>query len=161
MDEVIAANGGAVTVTGDDHHIQIRTGELDARGKGNGPAMGSVDGVKIHIAGSPGRAADAGHNHCVVLGQPLLLNGLDNGLHDNAVAAAGAPQVRQAVLAEIFLIASRKFCHHALPPSTSITIFSISASISTGSKDFILYLPQRTTGQAPWAARRTSCTTWP
>ena len=69
--------------------------------------MSGMDGVKVHVAGGPRGAADAGNDDGFILVQPLSVNGPQDGCQKNAVAAAGAPDVRQRGLAQVFL----NVCH--------------------------------------------------
>ena len=155
MDEVIAANGGAVAVTGDDNDVQLRVGQLDAGGKRNGTAMSGVQRIKIHVAGSSGGAADTGNDDGLIAVQPLFLNGLDDSFCGNTVTTAWTPEVWQAVLARMLFKGS---FHYLLPPATRS---SIPSRISSGSKIVISYLAQSSTGHWPAAARSTSPTIWP
>lgn len=155
VDEVIAADGRAVAIARDDDDVEVRVGELDARRERNGAAVRRVQGIKVHVARGARRAANARDDDRVVLREALLLDRLDDGLHRDAVAAARAPEMRQMILAEILFKAP---FHHALPPAI---IFSMAEVMSSGSNDFISYLPQSETLQPLCAARRTSLTICP
>ena len=114
VDQVVAADGGAVAVTGEDDDVQLGIGHLDARGKGDGPAMGGVDGVEVQIARRAGGAADAGDDDDVVpvkIGVRVvdqLVQSHRHVPHDDAVAAAGAPDVGQVVDTHILMDHPRK-----------------------------------------------------
>ncbi len=109
MDEVVAADGGAVPVAGEDDDVELGVGKLDAGGEGDGAAVGGVDGVEVQIPGGAGGAADAGDDHEVVAVEIIfrivdeLLDGDGHIAHDGAVAAAGAPDLRQVVDAHILM----------------------------------------------------------
>ncbi len=101
MDQVVAADGGGVAVAGDDDDVEIGVGHLDAGGKGQRPAVGGVEGIKVHIARRAGGAADT-RNHHRFLGVKLKgIDGADDGADNSAVAAAGAPDMGQFVVAQI------------------------------------------------------------
>ena len=57
---MVAADGGAVAVAREDDDVQFGVRHLDARGEGDRPAVGRVDGVEVQITGRAGRAADPG-----------------------------------------------------------------------------------------------------
>ena len=155
VNEVIATNCSAVTITGYDDNIKLRICQLNTSGKRNSTAMSCMESVKIHIAGSSGGAADTGNYNCFILVQTLLFNGLNNSLHNDTVTTAWTPEVWQAILTKIFF--KRSF-HYALPPATSS---SIPASISAGSKIVMSYFAQSSTGHLPATTRSTSPTSWP
>ncbi len=81
VDQVVAADGGAVAVAGDDDDGELGLGHLDARGEGDGPAMGGVQGVVVHIAGGPGGAADTGDDDHLVAVKPQVGDGLGHVPH--------------------------------------------------------------------------------
>jgi hypothetical protein len=60
VNQMVAADGGAVAVAGEDDDRQLGVCQLDAGGKGNGTAVGGMDGVKIQIARSTAGATDTG-----------------------------------------------------------------------------------------------------
>ena len=93
MDKVVAADGGGVAVPHDHNDLQFRVGELDPGSEGQGPAVGGVQGVEVHVYGEPPGAADAGDEDDVVLGEAGAVNGPDQRAQDNAVAAPRAPDM--------------------------------------------------------------------
>ena len=59
VDEVVAADGGGVAVPHDHDHLELGVGQLHPGGEGQGPAVGGVQGVEIHVDAHPPGAADA------------------------------------------------------------------------------------------------------
>ena len=121
VDQVVAADGGAVAVSGEDDDVQLGIGKLDAGGKGDGAAVGRVDGVEVQITGCAGGAADAGDDDKIVAVKIVFLV-VDQFLdrhrhvaHDDAVAAAGAPDLGKMVDPHILMNQITR--HDAFPPS--------------------------------------------
>ncbi len=79
MDKVVAADGGGVAVAHDHNDLELGIGQLDAGGEGEGPTMGGVQGIEIHINGHPPGAADAGDQDNVILKEAAAVNGSDQG----------------------------------------------------------------------------------
>ena len=94
MNQVVAADSGAVTVAAANDNIQLGVTHLYAGGDGQSTAMQGVGSIKVQIAGATAGAADAADNSNVVLCQTLLINSLYNGTGDNTIATAGTPDVR-------------------------------------------------------------------
>ena len=94
MNQVVAADSGAVTVAAAHDNIQLGVTHFNAGSNGQSTAMQGVGSVKIQIAGATAGAADAANNSNVVLCQTLFINSLYNSAGDNTVATAGAPDVR-------------------------------------------------------------------
>ena len=103
MDQVIAADRRSVAVAGDDDHVHLRLGHLDAGGKGDGTAVGGMQCVIVHVSCRAGGAADSADDGNPFLGKAHVIDGLADVPHQNAVAAAGAPDVRKAVGTHSFL----------------------------------------------------------
>lgn len=103
MDQVVAANGGAIAVASDDNNGELGSGHFNTCSKGNGPAVSGMNGVEIHITGSPGRTADTGNDHHFVLLQPQIVDGLGHIPHKDAVAAAGTPDMGQVSKTHILM----------------------------------------------------------
>ena len=53
---------GDVAVTGNDHHLKIRIGKLEAGGKRQRPAVSGMKRIQAEIPGHAARTTDAG-NH--------------------------------------------------------------------------------------------------
>jgi hypothetical protein len=53
MDEVVAADGRAIAVAGHDNDLEAGLGVLDPGGKGQGAAMGGMEGIEVQIAHRP------------------------------------------------------------------------------------------------------------
>ena len=101
VDEVVAAYRRAVAVARHHDDLELRPRELDARGEGEGPAVGRMQGVEVEVADGAGGAADPRHDADLVLVQAELLDRADESPGHGAVAAAGAPDVRKGILPEI------------------------------------------------------------
>ena len=91
VDEVVAADGQRVAVTGDDPHRQVAPRGGQAGGDGRGAAVDGVHPVGVHVVREAGGAADAGDEDDVLLRQPELGHEALHGGEDGVVAAAGAP----------------------------------------------------------------------
>ena len=94
VNQVVAADGGAVTVAAANDNVQLGVTHFYAGSDGQGTAMQGVGGVEIQIARATAGAANAADNSHVILCQTLLINSLYNSAGDNTVATAGAPDVR-------------------------------------------------------------------
>ena len=91
MRHVVAADGQPVAVAGDDPHVEVRIGELDARRHRWRPAVDRVVAIGFNVIGEAAGAADARDEHRVLrLGLNLRERAL-NGLDDRIIAAARAP----------------------------------------------------------------------
>ena len=73
MDQVIAADGGAVAVAREDDHMQFGVCHLNAGSEGDGAAVRCVDRVEVKVARRAGRAADAGHNNNILAVDAVFL----------------------------------------------------------------------------------------
>ena len=109
MNEMVATNSGAVTITSNDNNIQLWIGQLDASSKRNSTTMSGVQCIKIHIAGGSGGAADTGNNDGFISIQTFFLNGLNNGLGCYTITTAWTPEMWQAVLAKILFKGSFQY----------------------------------------------------
>ena len=58
MDEVVAANGQPVTVTGNLPHGDIRIGHLETGSNGCGTPVNRLHGIRIHIIWQTAGATD-------------------------------------------------------------------------------------------------------
>ncbi len=70
VDEVVAADGEGVAVTGDDPDVEVGTGHGQPGGHGRGPAVDGVEPVGVHVIGKAGRAADPGEEDGVLPARP-------------------------------------------------------------------------------------------
>jgi hypothetical protein len=61
MDEMIAANPHAISVTGKDNHLSPGIREFQSGGKRNGPAVEDMEDIGPEISGQPPRAANPTH----------------------------------------------------------------------------------------------------
>ncbi|MPM45799.1 hypothetical protein SDC9_92491 [bioreactor metagenome] len=102
VDQVVAPDGGSVAVAHEDHHGEFRVGELDPRGEGESPPVGPVEGVHRQVVVRPSPASDARDGGGLPAVQPEVGKGTGDGLQDEAVAAAGAPDSGQPVFREVF-----------------------------------------------------------
>ncbi len=91
VDEVVPADRQGVAVAHDGDHFHVGSGDLQTGGKGQGAAVGGVQGVEVHVDGHARRAADAGHQGHIVVLQTEVVDGADQCAHHHADAAAGAP----------------------------------------------------------------------
>ena len=101
VDEMIPADGERVAVAHRDDHFQFRAAQLDAGRKGERPAMQRVKRMKIHVAGDARRTADPGHHHEFVFLPAEVVNRPQQGVQDNAMPAAGAPEMRKKSLPNV------------------------------------------------------------
>ena len=86
MNQVVAADSGAVTVTAANDNIQCRVSHFYTGSNRQSTAVQSVGGVEVQITGGTAGAADAADYCNVVFCQTLLINCFYNGAGDNAVA---------------------------------------------------------------------------
>ena len=102
---VVAANGEAVAVAGDDPDLQVWIGDLQAGGQSGRSTVDAVDAVGVHIVGKSAGAANAGDEDHILFKRILVCqNTLQLG-QDGVIAAAGAPAhhlIRNKVFAGIF-----------------------------------------------------------
>jgi hypothetical protein len=49
MNQMVAADGRDIAITCKNDNLQLRVGQLDARGKCNRPSVSRMDGVKVHV----------------------------------------------------------------------------------------------------------------
>ena len=116
---MVAADGGAVAVAADEDDVHFRFGHFYAGGKGGGSSVGGVQGAAVHVAGDAGCAADAGYYGGVVFFKFEGVHGADKPFHDDAVAAAGAPDVGEFAGTDVLFVVEG---HGYL---TSLILFSI------------------------------------
>ena len=62
MNKMIAPDSGNVAVTGNDHHLQIRIGNLEACCKRQRPTVSGMKGIQAEIPGHTARTSDAGYH---------------------------------------------------------------------------------------------------
>ena len=98
---MVAADGQCVAIAHRHQKRQLRTGQLHPGRKGQRPAVDRVQRVEIHIARDPGRAADTGGHHDIVLVQTQLFHGMEQGVQHRAVAAARTPHMREKPFPQI------------------------------------------------------------
>ena len=89
VDEVVAADGDQVAVAGEDDDLQLRVGQLQPGGKGDGAAVGRVERVELQVAGDAAGAADAGDDRDVLAREA----GFPGAAAMNAVSTVPMPQV--------------------------------------------------------------------
>ena len=89
MDKVVATDGGGVAVTHNHDHLELWIGQFHACGKGQGPAVGGVEGVEIHVHAQAAGAADPGYQDDIIFFKPGAVDGPDQRPQDDAVAAPG------------------------------------------------------------------------
>lgn len=91
MDEVIAANGEAIAIAGNDPYVQPGVGHAEAGGNSRCAPVNAVHSVGVHVIGKPAGATDAGNEDRFVL---FFAQFGQYGLHlfeYGIVATAGAP----------------------------------------------------------------------
>ena len=88
MDQVVAADGERVAVTGDDPDRQVLAGGGDAGGDRRCPAVDRVHAVGVEVVGEPRRAADPGDEDDVLPAQAELGQEALHRLQHRVVAAA-------------------------------------------------------------------------
>ena len=103
---MVAAYCGSVAIAGYHYHVKLGIGHLFARGKRKRAPVSGVQRVKIHVSGGAGGAADAGYDNGLVPVEPKLVYGADYVTHNDAVAAAGAPDMGHVGLPEIICYVS-------------------------------------------------------
>jgi len=98
---MVASDREAVAVAGYHHHVQVRPREREPGGVGKRPAMGHMKSVGVDVGGEPPGAADAGHHRELVLVYAQLMDGPEQSPERDAVAAAGAKEVRHHLQTQI------------------------------------------------------------
>lgn len=101
MDEMVAADGQGIAIAHGHDHPQFGLAQLEPGGKGQGPAVQGVQAVEIHVAGNARRTADARDHDQVFFVQAHAVDRVQQGVEDDAVAAARAPHVREKPLADV------------------------------------------------------------
>jgi hypothetical protein len=69
---VVAADAEAVAVAGDDPDVELGVGQLDAGRDRGRAAVDRVEAVGVHVVREAARAADAGHEHGLLLADAEL-----------------------------------------------------------------------------------------
>ena len=128
---MVAADGEAVAVAGDHHHVQIGPRQGEPSGVGEGPAVGDVERVGVDVGRKPAGAADAGHHGELVLIYAQLVDSPEQRPEGNAVAAARAEEVRHHLQTQIVAYVESRggVDHHALVSFASV---SARSAISAG-----------------------------
>ena len=101
MDKMITADSAGVTVSHRHHYGKFRSAEFYAGGKGKGPSMKGMQGMKIKVAVDTGGTSNPGNCNDIIFIQTEVLNRTDHGAHYRAMTAAGAPQMREKSLPDI------------------------------------------------------------
>src|SRR6185437_469188 len=91
VNEVIAADAEAVSISPGYDHSQPVVSELHACGHSQGAAVERVHTVGIDVAGEVRGTADAADGNDIVQGNLQLYQSLLNGGEDAVIAAAGTP----------------------------------------------------------------------
>jgi len=91
MDEVVAADGESVPVTGDDPDVQVGARGLQPRGDGRGAAVDAVDAKGPHVVREAARAANPADHDEILLLVPELREDAGHGVEDGVVPASGTP----------------------------------------------------------------------
>jgi hypothetical protein len=103
VDEVIAANGDEVAVTTVHDHLERGVAELEARCERNGPPVGGVERIDLHVACHAAGAADSrddGESQGI---ESALVYCSGEAVDRCADATSGTPDVRHAVGPEVLL----------------------------------------------------------
>ena len=79
MYQMVGADTKAVSVTGDDPHLQVRPAQAQTRGNSRRPAMNGVKTVGIHVIGEAAGTTDSGNKHDVLARNLQFL--ADSGHH--------------------------------------------------------------------------------
>ena len=129
VDEVVAADGQRVAVTGRHPDREARVGHLDARCHGVGAAVDRVEAEGLHVVDEARRAADARYEREEVVGRVGAVGNLGqcalHGVQNGVVAAAGAPayllvafEIRRGVFEVCHGVISIRIqiCREARPP---------------------------------------------
>ena len=88
---VIAADRQRVAVAGDDPHVELGIGELDAGRERRRAAVDRVEAVGRHVIRKAARAADAADEHGLFARDAEVRHGALHGFQHRIVAAARAP----------------------------------------------------------------------
>src|SRR5271166_380931 len=97
MNQVVAADGKQIAITGVHHHVQLGVRQLQTGGERNGAAVRGVKRILIDVSGDAARATDAGYDG-EVLGVDLGVNQrVSEGVDAGANTAARTPDVGNAV----------------------------------------------------------------
>ena len=100
---MVAADRQAVAVAGDDDDRQIGPRELQPGREGERPAVRGVEGVGVDIGADAARAADARDHRELVLVDAQLVHRPQQRAQRDAVAAAGAHEMRHHLQPQIVL----------------------------------------------------------
>jgi hypothetical protein len=107
-----AARRTGIAVTHYRYHLESGIGQLYSRGKGERPPVCGVQRVEVNVYGKATGTADTGYEDDIVFAVPFTVDNPNQGLHENANAAAGTPDVREPLAgAEIFMDEVRWFPH--------------------------------------------------
>ena len=98
---MIAADGEAIAIAGDDDDMQIGTRQRQARRISERPAVRHVERIGVDIGRQPPGAANAGNNRELVLVDLEIMDRPQQRAQRDAVAAARAKEVRHHLRTEI------------------------------------------------------------
>jgi hypothetical protein len=101
VDQVVPSDPQAVPVAREHDHRKLRPGELEARGKGQGAAVGGVEGAHVHVPHEPAAAADPGDEGDAVGVEAQAVECAQEGPKDDAMAAPRAEDVGHACRAKV------------------------------------------------------------
>lgn len=103
VDEVVASDGGSVSVAHDVDYRELGIRHLNAGRKGERTSVRGVKRAGVYISGHTARAADTGRNAYLLLGYLEVGEGAEYGVHDDSVSAAGAPDMGHELGTQKFL----------------------------------------------------------
>ena len=91
VEQVVAPDGEAVSVSGDHPHAQVRICDLQARGQRGRTPVDGVDAVGFHIVGKAAGASDPGYKDDFLLGDAQVRQDALHLRQNRVVSAARAP----------------------------------------------------------------------
>ena len=103
VQQVVAADRRGVAVARDHDDVQLGADRLDRLGHRERAAVERVHGLEVHVCAHAAGAADAGDQDRVRLVQPEVVHDAGQLLHDQADAAAGAPDRREEIGLQLVL----------------------------------------------------------
>ena len=98
------ADGGQVAVPRVHHHVERRIGQLKPGGERDGPAVGRVERIGLHVPCNPSRAPDPRDHGTLVHGYLFAPQRLDIGGQHHAEPAPRTPDVRYSSRFEILVV---------------------------------------------------------
>ena len=109
---MIASDRHGISIAHDHNHLQIGLGQFHPCGKGQGPTMGRVKGIKIDIHGKPSRASNPGDEDNVILLVTDSINRTDQSAQHDSDSASRTPDMgKLLVVTEIFMDQLGNFRH--------------------------------------------------